>query len=403
MDIIVSMHQNQGKREYQQDAMSIKKFPSIGVLSILADGMGGYEGGEIASKLVSENFRDFTIDGDIGESLKKYLLKGNAAIKEYKKDHPNVKSMGTTAIAFFMTDKSCQWVSVGDSPLYVIRNRSTITRINENHSVAGLLDLQAKKGEISQEEALSSGQRHMLTSAVSGEDIPQIEVSTPWPVKENDIFILASDGIETISDDRIKEIVVGLTASGITQENVQKACEALVEDVLDQETKNQDNVTVIILAKIGDNEPKTAIYSGQSLDFEKKKKLPLPVVVGASVAALILIGLFVWLMLPGEEKEASPVADGNTTVIQSKIDTPKVVEPTKSKHNTSKEQKETSSLVKVKENTTLEANTTVEKVLEATTSKKKEKDVKQKEVVKEEKKIDMNITEKREIVGKDGA
>ena len=72
MEIAVGMHQDQGKREYQQDAMSIKNFGSIGVLAILADGMGGYEGGEIASKLVSENFREFTIEGEnIGDSLKK--------------------------------------------------------------------------------------------------------------------------------------------------------------------------------------------------------------------------------------------------------------------------------------------------------------------------------------------
>lgn len=320
MDIIVSMHQNQGKREYQQDAMSIKKFPSIGVLSILADGMGGYEGGEIASKLVSENFRDFTIDGDIGESLKKYLLKGNAAIKEYKADHPNVKSMGTTAIAFFMTDKSCQWVSVGDSPLYVIRNRNSIKRINENHSLAGLLDLQAAKGEISQEEALSSGQRHMLTSAVSGDDIPQIEVSTLWSVKENDIFILASDGIETISEDRIKELVIGFTTSGITQENVQKACEALVQDVMDQGTKNQDNVTVIILAKMTNGEPKTAIYTGESLDFEEKKKLPLSVIAGIMASVLVII--LTWFLLSREEVEKIPVSYANKAIESAKAKAP---------------------------------------------------------------------------------
>jgi len=152
--ILVGNAQAVGTRANQEDYFASVEIGD-GVLSIVSDGMGGYEGGEIASKLVSENFRDFSIDGDIGESLKKYLLKGNDAIKEYKKDHPNVKSMGTTAIAFFMTDKNCQWVSVGDSPLYVIQNRSSIKRINENHSVAGLLDLQVKKGEISKEEAFS--------------------------------------------------------------------------------------------------------------------------------------------------------------------------------------------------------------------------------------------------------
>jgi len=382
MDIIVSMHQNQGRREYQQDAMSIKKFPSIGVLSILADGMGGYEGGEIASKLVSENFRDFSIDGDIGESLKKYLLKGNASIKDYKEDHPNVKSMGTTAIAFFMTDKSCQWVSVGDSPLYVIRNRSTITRINENHSVAGLLDLQVKKGEISQEEALSSGQRHMLTSAVSGEDIPQIEVSTPWPVKEDDIFILASDGIETITEERIKEIVVGLTASGVTQENVQKACEALVEDVLDQKTRNQDNVTVIILANLRDNEPRTAIYNGIDLDF-KKKQMASPQSITIGILALILFGVLIWFFYSSEKKDLKPTLQIIRTEVPSKSNVPKSTEientRVSKKENNKKVEDNKSSIND--ENTTLEHNAKEKNLIIHT------KDVSEKEIKAQDKKI----------------
>lgn len=302
MEIAVGMHQNQGKREYQQDAMSIKNFGSIGVLAILADGMGGYEGGEIASKLVSENFREFAIEGEnIGESLKKYLLKGNDAIKSYKNEHPEVKSMGTTAIAFFMTGRSCQWVSVGDSPLYVIRNRSTISRINENHSVAGLLDLQVKKGEITKEEALSSGQRHMLTSAISGEDIPQMDLSVSWAIKSDDIFILASDGIETISEDRIKEIALGLVPV-VTQVNMQKACEALVQEVIFMDTQNQDNVTVIMLAlKKEDGEPRTVLHKSSSMVNKYRQ-----IVIGVAVATLVFLLAIVYFMMSGKKTETIP-------------------------------------------------------------------------------------------------
>jgi serine/threonine protein phosphatase PrpC len=314
MKFAVGMHQNQGKREYQQDAMSIKQFGSIGVLAILADGMGGYEGGEIASQLVSENFREFTIEGeDIAASLKKYLFQGNEAIRQYKSEHPEVKSMGTTAIAFFMTDKISQWISVGDSPLYVIRRRHSISRINENHSIAGLLDLQVKKGEITEEEALSSGQRHMLTSAVSGEDIPQMDISVPYAIKDNDIFILASDGIETIDESRIKEIVLGLTASGVTQENVQKASEVLVSEVMNQNTPNQDNVTVIIIAKIEDNEPQTIMYTPPVL-HEKKKWL----ITAAGVGILLLILFLLYAFLKEENISAEPVKK-STTVKKEKI------------------------------------------------------------------------------------
>lgn len=314
MGIAVGMHQNQGKREYQQDVMSIKNFGPIGVLAILADGMGGYEGGEIASKLVSENFREFTIeDENIGESLKKYLLKGNEAIKSYKQEHSEVKSMGTTAIAFFMTEKSCQWVSVGDSPLYVIRNRSKISRINENHSVAGLLDLQVKNGEISREEALSSGQRHMLTSAISGENISQMNLSVSWTTRSDDIFILASDGIETISEDRIREIVLGHVPVA-TQENMQNACEALVQEVMHIGTKNQDNVTVIMLAKMEDSEPKTMFHRSTKIS-----KMSMLLAVGMVMAAVALA--IMYSTLSGEKNKTTEHIKGSvhTTVKKQNI------------------------------------------------------------------------------------
>ncbi len=343
MEIAVGMHQNQGKREYQQDMMSIKNFGSIGVLAILADGMGGYEGGEIASKLISDNFREFTIEGeDIAASLQKYLLKGNQAIAQYKEDHHEVSSMGSTAIAFFLTDKTCQWVSVGDSPLYVIRTRATIDRINENHSVAGLLDLQVKKGDISKEEAFANPQRHMLTSAVSGESISQMDLSLSWQVKKNDIFILASDGIETISDERIKEIVLKYVPS-ITQKNMQNACEALVQEVMLQNKKNQDNVTVILLAKIENDEPQTVLYNESTKSFfYNKKKLALYAGIAALFAAIVVFALF---FLSGEKSKLR--LDKNTSI----KDTIKIQEEIKkTEHDTKNKIEDVSNK---KENTTI--------------------------------------------------
>lgn len=336
MEIAVGMHQSQGKREYQQDAMSIKTFGSIGVLAILADGMGGYKGGEIASQLVSENFREFSIEGDdIGESLKKYLLQGNAAIHQYKLRNPDVKNMGTTAIAFFMTDKTCQWVSVGDSPLYLIRNRSTIRRINQNHSVAGLLDLQAEKGEITREEALASGQRHMLTSAISGEDIPQMDLSSIWSVGRDDIFLLASDGIETINEQRILEIIQQNVPIA-TQENMQKACESLVGEVISIGTKNQDNVTVILLSKVEDDEPKTYAYKPAS------KVRSSRLIIAIAVLGLLAILFALYFFVDIDKEEAKEIPQSKSTQVKNdalpgKSVIKKVDKKDKTLHKTSKE------------------------------------------------------------------
>jgi len=290
VQIAVGMYQNQGAREYQQDAMAIKNFGTIGVLAILADGMGGYEGGEIASRIASEKFREFIIEGeDVGSSLQSALERANRAIGEYKNDHPEVKSMGTTVVACFLTGKSCQWISVGDSPLYLIRNRSRIERINANHSIAGLLDLQVQSGEISREEAQANPQRHMLTSAVSGEEVPTVDLSAEFPVREGDLYILASDGVETLPMERIKDIVLRHVPS-VTQENVQNAAEALVDEVIAVGKPGQDNVTVIILGRIEENEPTTRMFSPAA----ERKKLWALLLAGVltllAVAGLILFG-----------------------------------------------------------------------------------------------------------------
>jgi len=287
--IAVGMYQNQGGREYQQDAMAIKQFGSLGVLAILADGMGGYEGGEIASRLASEKMREFTIEGeDVGASLRKSLDRANESIRAYKQEHPEVQSMGTTLIGCFMTDSSCQWVSVGDSPLLLIRDRSQIERINANHSVAGLLDLQVRNGEISAEEAQSSPQRHMLTSAVSGEEIPNVDLSTPFRLRRDDLLILASDGVETLDPQRILEIVrthVPVT----TQENVQHAAEALVREVIAAGKPNQDNVTVIILGYLEEQEPQTRFYRPA-----EEKKPWLWIGLGGALLAILLLAWSFW-------------------------------------------------------------------------------------------------------------
>ncbi len=400
MEIAVGMHQNQGKREYQQDMMSIKNFGSIGVLAILADGMGGYEGGEIASKLISDNFREFTIEGeDLATSLQKYLLQGNHAIAQYKEENPTVSNMGSTAIAFFLTDKTCQWISVGDSPLYVIRNRSTISRINENHSVAGLLDLQVKNGDISQEEALANPQKHMLTSAVSGEKISQMDLSLPWQIKKNDIFILASDGIETISNERIKEIVLKY-APVVTQKNMQNACEALVQEVLSVNKKNQDNVTVILLAKIENNEPKTVLYNESPKSFfDNKKKLALYTGIAGVIFALLI---FISFFLGDDINKLEADKNANTKELVKMKDKTKKIdsEPKKEvKSLTNKEENITKAeTIKVPEKIKSDIQTKKEQVSQRLIDKNTDSSVENKPMIEKKietkKKLDIQVIDK---------
>lgn len=312
MKTIVAMHQDQGDREYQQDAMAIKSFGRSGTLCILADGMGGYEGGEIASGLIAETFRNMSIDSDdIGATLKKNLILCNEAIAAYKKTHREVKNMGSTVIAFFITESSFQWISVGDSPLYIIRS-NTIKRVNKNHSISGLLELQFKKGEISKKELDENPNKHMLTSAVTGEEIAEIDLSKEYQLTERCIFILASDGIETLTEDEINKIVQQNIKRG-TQKDLNAAAKALVDAVLAKKKPHQDNVTVILVSQEA-NEPQSIENIADMEDKvsnDKKKNIFKHRTLYILLAIFLVIGFVFWLLFSNMISEL--ISDTNKT------------------------------------------------------------------------------------------
>jgi len=234
--------QIQGDRDYQQDKFTTVELENGACLAILADGMGGYKGGEIASKIVTDTFRkEFTLIGNIEESLKKTLLKANYNIKLKKNENSELNQMGTTIIVLYFTENHFQWISVGDSPLYLLIDNK-ISRKNKNHSIAGLLELQYKKGDISETELKNNPNRHMLTSAITGEEIPQIDISKLYKFTDNIKIILASDGIETLSQERILQI------ANENKDN-QDTCEKIIRLVDEEKRKNQDNATLIIISK----------------------------------------------------------------------------------------------------------------------------------------------------------
>lgn len=236
----IEVNQIQGKREYQQDTYGYRDLANF-KLCFLADGMGGYKGGEIASEIIIQSFmKSSSSHVNTKSFLENTLNNANQEIASYKKSHPDVSKMGTTLIAMLIKENTYQWISVGDSPLYRIR-ANKIERINQNHSVAGLLNLQVKNGEISQEEANSDTNKHMLTSAIMGEDISIIDISDEYELMIDDIFILASDGIETLSLNEISTML-----------KEEKNTKLLAKNILNKITKknkpNQDNASLMILS-----------------------------------------------------------------------------------------------------------------------------------------------------------
>ena len=292
----------QGKRDYQQDDLGYRDIAGNSKLVYLADGMGGYKGGEKASELVIKTFSQSSSDSnDGGVFLKKLLEKSNKAIESYKEEHPDVSQMGTTLVAMLITENTCQWISVGDSLLYHIRGNK-IKRINANHSVAGLLELQLKKGEVTQEEVDNNPNKHMLTSALTGDEISIIDLSKKIKIKPDDIFVLASDGVETISERDILRIITG--ASG----DMDVAAKRVLGEVEKLDKVNQDNATIMIvsqsqgselesiskIAGISSDETNINIPKREVLSIEIREKIFFtPWIVGFLGLFILVAGVFI--------------------------------------------------------------------------------------------------------------
>ncbi len=244
MDKWLAAGQIQGRRESQQDAYSYIEWDKGHYLLILADGIGGASGGKLAADLTVKEFQSaFISDGNTDHTRERLigaLTHANDALCNKKEQDPNLSDMGTTLIGVAVVSHQFHWVSVGDSPLWLISGNEII-RLNEDHSIGGLLDMRARSGEISWEEARNSGQRNVLLSAVQGEEIQHVDAPPePRQLNPGDILIAASDGIETCSQDELVQIV---TAGRPSAPDI---VDAVIEFVIDTDQPRQDNASLIV-------------------------------------------------------------------------------------------------------------------------------------------------------------
>jgi protein phosphatase len=243
----------QGARHYQEDTaiiwpgadpfVPVADGPADGELvAVLADGMGGHAGGAIASRMACESFISSfaAIVGESRQRLVAALDAANAAIADKVRETPALSGMGSTLVGVHFGGDGVEWVSVGDSPLFLYR-QGEIATLNEDHSLAPELDRLAEAGVISPEVARRDPRRHMLRSAVTGDELDLIDISRrPLKLEPGDYVILASDGLQTLEQDEIGRIVAAYAEDGPSA--VAGALIRAVEAIRDP---HQDNTTVV--------------------------------------------------------------------------------------------------------------------------------------------------------------
>ena len=257
-----------GARDYQEDTSAFWPPEASGgavdaptanatrLVAVLADGMGGHAAGALASRMVCESFisayaglvcAHAGLNGSRPERLLEALSSANEAIAEQVRANPVLSGMGSTLVAATFGDEGVEWVSVGDSPLLLCR-RGEIELLNEDHSLAPELDRLAAMGCMTAEEARADPRRHMLRSAVTGDDLDLVDVSRrPLALEQGDYVILASDGLHTLETGEIKRIV-----AAYAQDGAAAVAGALIRAVEALRDPHQDNTTVIAVRPLGE-------------------------------------------------------------------------------------------------------------------------------------------------------
>jgi serine/threonine protein phosphatase PrpC len=249
----IHLAQSLGARDRQEDA-GLQRIYDNGdaVLTLVADGMGGHEGGEVASKAVVETFtREYFHESAMmrtPQRLAAALARANQGVAARIRESPELDGMGSTVVAVVASRDGLSWASVGDSLLLHIRGEK-VERLNEDHSMAPLLDAAARKGDLTPDQSASHRDRNALRSAVLGSQLDIVDINEmPVRLRRGDVVLAASDGLTTLSYAEIAKIV-----ARHRDEGAKAIVEALLAAVAKKNKRRQDNTTVAAMIFTADS------------------------------------------------------------------------------------------------------------------------------------------------------
>lgn len=224
-----------GGRENNEDNLLVLKLSDAYLLAV-ADGLGGHNAGEIASKIAVDTLKEVfekhskgMSDDDVKELLRMAYKEAHRRIKENAVG--DKEGMGTTLVAAFVSKGKAVVTNTGDSRAYLIRDGKIVERTKDHSFVQELLD----RGEITMDGAKKHPMRNIVTRAL-GVDFG-VEIYD-WHLEKGDVLLLSSDGLhDYVSDERIVEIAS-------STESAEDVVRKLINEAL---PVTRDNVTVVCL------------------------------------------------------------------------------------------------------------------------------------------------------------
>lgn len=237
------------KRAHNEDSLSV--VPDLG-LFIVADGMGGHNAGEVASRQAIESIVEFLRDvsdesatwpiaKDTNLTLQENRIVGaikmaNRAVCKLSMEHPEYHGMGTTLVGalFSAETRDVSIAHVGDSRCYRLR-AGRLEKITLDHS---WVEEQLQRGIITAEEAKNHRWKNVITRALGNKLEVDVEVQT-LPSEPGDLFLLCSDGLSGMIDDEVMEETV------LSEANLEALAQELIERV--NEAGGHDNISLILV------------------------------------------------------------------------------------------------------------------------------------------------------------
>ncbi len=265
-------------RNNNEDYLIKKKISNSEYLFIVADGMGGHQAGNIASKLGAETFLKYYSSVrkkgvSIQESMLESINQANSAILDKATSEIDKRGMGTTFSSLLISDNEANIIHIGDSRIYLVRD-GKIKKVTTDHT---FVEKMVDEGRITSEEARVHPQKNILYMSLGAREVFHPDEVKGIKIENNDIFLICSDGLtDMVTDDVIKEYCELYSP--------EKAVNELI--ALSNKNGGLDNISIIII-KIGKEtkNPKESI-----LTSKLKKSRLLFLMVSMLFLSLIVFG-----------------------------------------------------------------------------------------------------------------
>jgi serine/threonine protein phosphatase PrpC len=297
--IASSAHTDTGRRRRRNEDAFVCEPPLFAV----ADGMGGAQAGEVASRLAAESLREQEL-GELSspEQTVELIREANRRVYAYSSENASARGMGTTMTVALVEGSVVTIGHVGDSRAYLLRD-DQLTQLTQDHSLVAEL---VRSGRLSAKEAESHPRRSVITRALGTDSEVEVDVLS-LRAQDRDVFLLCSDGLTSmVSDEEIARLLLS------ARDDLDDAGKKLIAAA--NQAGGEDNITVVLFEpEVGEPEPESSIAQEpdsaktlsevdavpvlklepkQSLRSQRSRRITLLALAFAFLLTLVGLGVF---------------------------------------------------------------------------------------------------------------